>query len=116
MEKSKKVYSFRPFTLHGCTFLEAQEWPWTVAQIVPTTPDNRARVLAALKDIHGTVAEHDSDKSFFVVQACSGDQDGKHPERHLYIDQANYKDFLAAMRDTLAQAAVWYETNIIDNL
>ncbi len=112
MITSKVIHTFELSHMEGYIMLTAQEYPWTVCQVVPCTPENHDRILEALRE-RGSVAQHDTDKSFFVIQAASGDYDGKHPERYIEVNQDNYKDFLAAMRDTLAQAAVWYKTNII---
>lgn len=114
MRASKTAYTFRLLPYSGATLLEAQEWPWTVAQIVPVTPADRAEVLAALRKTHGVIVEHDRVKSFYVVHSCSGDQGGRYPERHVTITQNNYHDFYNAMCDVLVQASVWYVANVIE--
>ena len=40
MITSKHIYTYEMEEREGHTFLTAQEWPWCVLQIVPTTPDN----------------------------------------------------------------------------
>ena len=49
------------------------------------------------------------------IHLGSGDIDGTHPERHVNVNQKNYKQLIHDLRDTMVQAAVWYEANIIHN-
>ena len=115
METSNKIRSFLISKQEGATLLTAQEYPWSVLQVIPTTPADFDRTVAALKK-RGMVAHHDTDRTFCIIHLTSGDHDGKHPERHFAITQNNYKQIIEELKDTMAQAAVWYETNIIESL
>ena len=61
-------------------------------------------------------AHHDTDRTFCIIHLSSGDHDGQHPEQHITITQDNYMQFINDLKDTMAQAAVWYKTNVIDTL
>lgn len=113
MRTSNKVHSFLLSQQEGQTILTAKDYPWSVLQVIPTTPDNFEQVVAKLKK-RGFVATHDSDRTFCIIHLASGDHDGKHPEKHIYITQNNYNQFLEDLKDVMAQAAVWYKTNIIE--
>ena len=112
MKASKTIHSFLLSQQEGQTLLTAQEYPWSVLQVIPTTPADFDRTVAALKE-RGMVAYHDTDRTFCIIHLASGDHDGKHPERHIAITQDNYKQIIEDLKDTMAQAAVWYMTNII---
>lgn len=113
MKTSKTIHSFRLSEQEGHTLLTAQEYPWSVLQVVPTTPADFDRTVAALKE-RGMVAHHDTDRTFCIIHLTSGDHDGKHPERHIAVNQGSYKQIIEELKDTMAQAAVWYEMNIIN--
>ena len=113
MKASKTIYSFLLSQQEGQTLLTAQEYPWSVLQVRPTTPADFDRTVAALKE-RGMVAYHDTDRTFCIIHLASGDHDGKHPERHIAITQDNYKQIIEDLKDTMAQAAVWFMTNIIE--
>lgn len=115
MKTSRTIHSFLLSEQKGYTLLTAQEYPWSVLQVIPTTPADFDRTVAALKQ-RGMVAHHDTDRTFCIIHLTSGDHDGQHPERHITITQNNYMQFIEALKDTMAQAAVWYETNIIEPL
>ena len=115
MKTSSTIHSFLLSEQEGQTLLTAQERPWSVLQVIPTTPADFDRILAVLK-VRGLVAHHDTDRTFCIIHRASGDHDGKHPERHIAITQDNYKQIIEELKDTMAQAAVWYKTNIIDQL
>ena len=115
MKTSKTIHSFLLSQQEGLTLLTAQERPWSVLQVIPTTPADFDRMLAVLK-VRGLVAHHDTDRTFCIIHLASGDHDGKHPERHIAITQDNHKQIIEELKDTMAQAAVWYKTNIIDQL
>lgn len=115
MKESKTIHSFLPSQQEGQTLLTAQEYPWSVLQVIPTTPADFDRTVAALKE-RGMVAHHDTDRTFCIIHLASGDHDGKHPGRHIAITQKNHKQIIEDLKDTMAQAAVWYETNIIEPL
>ena len=106
---SKTIHSFLLSEQEGHTLLTAQEYPWSVLQIIPTTPADFDRTVAALKE-RGMVAHHDTDRTFCIIHLASGDHDGKHPERHITITQNNHKQIIEDLKDTMAQAAVWYKT------
>lgn len=115
MKTSKTLRSFQISLQKGQALLTAQEYPWSVLQVIPTTPADFDRTVAALKE-RGMVAHHDTDRTFCIIHLASGDHDGQHPERHITITQNNHMQIIEELKDTMAQAAVWYETNIIDPL
>lgn len=114
MKTSSTIHSFLLSEQEGHTLLTAQEYPWSVLQVIPTTPADFTRTVAALKE-RGMVAHHDTDRTFCIIHLASGDHDGQHPERHIAITQDNYKQIIEDLKDTMTQAAVWYETNIIEH-
>ena len=113
MEVSKTIHSFLLSEQEGQTLLTVQEYPWSVLQVIPTTPANFDRTVAALKE-RGMVACHDTDRTFCIIHLASGDHDGQHPERHIAVTQDNHKQIVEDLMDTMAQAVAWYKTNIID--
>ena len=115
MKASRTIHSFLLSQQEGQTLLTAQERPWSVLQVIPTTPAYFDRTVAALKQ-RGMVAHHDTDRTFCIIHLASGDHDGQHQERHIAVTQDNHKWIIEEMEDTMAQAAVWYKTNIIDQL
>ena len=115
MKASKTIHSFLLTKQNGQTLLTAQEYPWSVLQVIPTTPADFDRTVAALKE-RGMVAYHDTDRTFCIIHLASGDHDGQQLERHIAITQNNYKQIIEELKDTMAQAAVWYKTNIIDTV
>lgn len=114
MKASKTIHSFLLSQQEGQTLLTAQEYPWSVLQVIPTTPADFDRTVAALKE-RGMVAHHNTDRTFCIIHLASGDHDGQHPEWHITITQDNYKQIIEDLKDTMTQAAVWYETNIIEH-
>lgn len=115
MRKSNKIHSFLLSEQEGNILLTTKERPWSVLQVVPTTPDNFEQVVAKLKE-RGMVAVHDTDRTFCIIHLASGDHDGKHPEHFVHITQSNYEQFIEELQDAMAQAAVWYKTNIIEHI
>ncbi len=115
MQTAKTLHAFRVSEREGQVLLTAQEYPWSVLQVIPTTPADFARTVEICKR-QGYVAHHETDRTFCIIHLASGDTDGQHPERRLTITQENYKEYLQELRDTMGQAAVWYKTNIIDVL
>lgn len=113
MKTSKTIHSFLLGQQEGKTLLMAQEYPWSVLQVIPTTPTDFDCTVAALKQ-RGMVAHHDTDRTFCIIHLASGDHDGQHPERHIAVTQDNHRSIIEELEDTMAQAAVWYKTNIID--
>ena len=113
MKAAKTSHSFLLSEQEGQTLLTAQEYPWSVLQVIATTPADFDRTVAALKE-RGMVAHHDTDRTFCIIHLASGDHDGQHPERHITITQDNHMQIVEELKDTMAQAAVWYKTNIID--
>ena len=113
MKASRTIHSFLLSEQEGQTLLTAQEYPWSVLQVIPTTPADFCRTVAALKE-RGMVASHDTDRTFCIIHLASGDYDGQHPERHIAVTQDNYKQIVEELKDTMAQAVVWYKTNIIE--
>lgn len=114
MKKSKKVYAFRLCTTDGGqVLLTAQAWPWSVLQVVPVYPAHFAAAVEKLRR-HGFVAHHDKDRTFVIIHLASGDYDGLHPEHHIPItSHHDARQYLDALKDVMAQAAVWYYTNVI---
>ena len=115
MKASRTIHSFLLSQQEGQTLLTAQERPWSVLQVIPTTPTDFDRIVAVLKQ-RGMVSHHDTDRTFCIIHLASGDHDGQHPERHIVITQDNHRQIIEELKDTMAQAAVWYKTNIIDQL
>lgn len=115
MKTSKTIHFFLLSEQEGQTLITAQEYPWSVLQVIPTTPEDFARTVAVLKE-RGMVAHHDTDRTFCIIHLASGDHDGKHPERHITITQNNHMQIIEDLKDTMAKAAVWYKTNIIEPL
>lgn len=115
MIASRTIHSFLFSQQEGQTLLTAQEYPWSVLQVIPTTPSDFDRTVAVLKE-RGMVAHHDTDRTFCIIHLASGDHDGQHPERHIAITQDNHMQIVEDLKDTMAQAAVWYKTNIIEHL
>lgn len=115
MKAAKTIHSFLLSEQEGQTLLTAQEYPWSVLQVIPTTPADFDRTVAALKE-RGMVAHHDTDRTFCIIHLASGDYDGKHSKRHIAITQDNHKQIIEELKDTMAQAAAWYKTNIIDTV
>ena len=100
----------------GHTLLTSQQWPWCVLQVVPTTPENFKATVAQCEAREGFVATHGTDRTFCIIHLTSGDHDGQHPERHITITQDNHMQIINDLKDTMAQAAVWYKTNVVDSL
>ena len=115
MKTSSTIHSFLLSEQEGQTLLTAQEYPWSVLQVIPTKPEDFDRIVAVLKK-RGMVAHHDTDRTFCIIHLTSGDHDGQHPERHIAITQNNYMQFIEELEDVMAQAAVWYESNVIQRL
>ena len=115
MKASRTIHSFLLSQQEEQTILTAQERPWSVLQVIPTTPADFDRIVAALKG-RGMVANHDTDRTFCIIHLASGDHDGQHPERHISVTQDNHKQIIEELKDTMVQAAVWYKTNIIEPL
>lgn len=115
MKTSKTIHSFLLSEQEGQTLLTAQEYPWSVLQVIPTTPADFARTVTVLKK-RGMVAHHDTDRTFCIIHLTSGDHDGQHPERHFTITQNNHMQIIEELKNVMAQAAVWYESNVIQRL
>lgn len=112
MRTSNKVHSFQLSQQKGQTILTAKNYPWSVLQVIPATPDKFTQTVEKLKE-RGFVATHDTDRTFCIIHLASGDHDGQHPERHINITQTNYEQFLEDLKDVMVQAAVWYKTNVL---
>lgn len=114
MTTSKTIYTYEIEEREGHTLLTAQEWPWCVLQVVQTTAENLKAAVAQCEACEGFVATHGTDRSFCIVQIASGDQRGRYPERHLEIcGQETARKYIDAVKDQMAQAVVWYYTNVI---
>ncbi|KXB77732.1 hypothetical protein HMPREF3034_02656 [Prevotella sp. DNF00663] len=112
MKTSNKLHSFLLSQQEGQTLLTAKDYPWSVLQVIPTTPDKFNQVVEKLKE-RGMVATHDTDRTFCIIHLASGDHDGQHPERHINVTQSNYEQIIEDLKDVMAQAAVWYKTNVL---
>lgn len=115
MKTSSTIHSFLLSEQEGQTLLTAQEYPWSVLQVIPTTPADFDRIVTVLKK-RGMVAHHDTDRTFCIIHLTSGDHDGQHPERHITITQNTYMLFIEELKNVMAQAAAWYESNVIQRL
>ena len=109
MKTSKTIHSFLLSEQEGNILLTAKEYPWSVLQVIPTTPEDFYRTVAALKE-RGMVAHHDTDRTFCIIHLASGDHDGQHPERHIVVTQDNHMQIVEDLKNTMTQAAVWYKT------
>lgn len=50
MIASRTIHSFLLSQQEGQTLLTAQEYPWSVLQVIPTTPADFNRTVAALEE------------------------------------------------------------------
>ena len=66
MKASETIHSFLLSEQEEQTLLTVQERPWSVLQVIPTTPADFDRPLAALKQ-RGMVAHHDTDSTFCII-------------------------------------------------
>lgn len=108
---SKTVYQFEPRVVREKLLLFTRSWPWSVLQIVPTTPDSYEEVVARCRK-RGMVGLHDTDRTFCVIRTAGGDLGGKRPECKVDVfTQPDADRLLAAIADELAQAAVWFHAN-----
>lgn len=116
MKKSSVIYNFAISQQQGKILLTAQEYPWSVLQVVTFEPQFFDKVVEFCKR-RGMVATHDKDRSFCIIHLGSGDQGGKYPDRHVPMNtpEDTYR-YLEALQDAMAQAAVWYYSNIITTL
>lgn len=64
MITSKHIYTYEMEEREGHTLLTAQQWPWCVLQVVPTTPENFKAAVAQCEAREGFVATHGTDRSF----------------------------------------------------
>nr|DAG66506.1 MAG TPA: hypothetical protein [Caudoviricetes sp.] len=113
MKKSSVIYNFVISQLQGKILLTAKEYPWSVLQVVTFEPQYFDKVVALCKR-RGMVATNDKDRSFCIIHLGSGDLNGKYPDRHVPMNTPEDTDrYLKALKDAMAQAAVWYYSNII---
>lgn len=55
----------------------------------------------------------EADRTFCIIHLGSGDTDGRHPERRITVhNKAEAEEFGEALKDCMAQGAVWFHTNI----
>ena len=64
MITSKHIYTYEMEEREGHTLLTAQQWPWCVLQVVPTTPENFKAAVAQCEAREGFVATHGTDAHF----------------------------------------------------
>lgn len=50
METSRTIHSFKVSVQNGQTLLTAQEYPWSVLQVVPTTAEDFDKTVEKLKE------------------------------------------------------------------
>lgn len=113
MKKSSVIYNFAISQQQGKILLTAQEYPWSVLQVSLSSHNISTRWWRFCKR-RGMVATHDKDRSFCIIHLGSGDQGGKYPDKHINTDTpAAIDKYLEALKDAMAQAVVWYYTNII---
>nr|DAL09246.1 MAG TPA_asm: hypothetical protein [Caudoviricetes sp.] len=116
MKKSSVIYNFAISQQQGKILLTAQEYPWSVLQVITFEPQYFDKVVSLCKR-RGMVATHDKDRSFCIIHLGSGDQGGKYPDKHINTDTpAAIDKYLEALKDAMAQAVVWYYTNIIERV
>lgn len=116
MKKSKAIYNFAISHQQGKILLTAQEYPWSVLQVITFEPQYFDKVVAIFKR-RGMVVTHDKDRSFCIIHLCSGDQNGTYSDKHINTDTpAAIDKYLEALKDAMAQAVVWYYTNIIERV
>ena len=117
MTTSQTIHTFTLTQKEGTILLTTGEYPWSTLQVIPTTPQDFDRTRQTLQEKHGGyIAHHDTDRTFLIIHLSSGDTDGQHPDRHIPITQANHEQILTDLRDTMAQAAVWYHTNVVTHI
>lgn len=113
MKKSSVIHNFTISQQQGKILLTAQEYPWSVLQVITFDPQSFDKVVEFCKR-RGMVATHDKDRSFCIIHLGSGDHGGKYPDRHVPMNTPEDTDrYLKALKDAMAQAAVWYYSNII---
>ena len=111
MTTSETIYQFEPRVVREKLLLFTRSWPWSVLQIVPTTPDSYEEVVARCRK-RGMVGLHGTDRTFCVIRTAGGDLGGKRPECNVEVfTQPDADRLLAAIADELAQAAVWFHAN-----
>lgn len=111
MIESKTIYTFIPKRHDDTLLLMSQSWPWSVLQVVPTTPETFDEIVEkCLK--RGMVGRHDTDRTFCIIRTAGGNLDGTRPECTVVVNtQQEAREYLDAIRDEMAQAAVWYHAN-----
>lgn len=112
MKTSNKIHFFLLSKQEGNILLTTKDYPWSVLQVIPTTPEDFDRTVAKLKE-RGMVATHDTDRTFCIIHLASGNHDGQHPERHIAVTQDNHEQIIEELKDVMTQAAVWYKTNVL---
>ena len=99
MKASKTIHSFLLSEQEGQTLLTAQEYPWSVLQVVVFDPKYFDWWVEVCKH-HGMVATHEKDRSFCIIHLCSGDQNGKYPDRHVPMNTPKDTDrYLKALKE-----------------
>lgn len=69
-------------------------------------------LITGCKDFE--ISRRFADRSFCIIHLCSGDQGGKYTDKHINTDTpAAIDKYLEALKDAMAQAVVWYYSNII---
>ena len=97
MKKSSVIYNFTISQQQGKILLTAQEYPWSVLQVVTFDPKYFEWGVEVCKS-HGMVATHDKDRSFCIIHLCGGDQNGKYPPLNLREFSINERALLAPSR------------------
>ena len=85
MKKSSVIYNFAISQQQGKILLTAQEYPWSVLQVITFEPQYFDKVVALCKR-RGMVATHDKDRSFCIIHLCSGNLYHRcHGWQHLFV-------------------------------
>lgn len=105
--ESDKLRAFTLKEIDGRTCLVEKQFPWALIQVVATNPSNYDKAVEAAGKKY-FVGQHEVRRDFLLIVVGMGDWDGKHPEHH--IDDA--AKCIDEVKDALAQAVVWYATNI----
>lgn len=106
MHTSKNIYSFEIEQCEGHTIITAQQWPWSVLQVVSATPETFDAVVKQCEEREDFVSMHGTERTFCIVQISSGDQAGRYTDRHIDIyGQETAHKYLDTVKDPMAQAA-----------
>ena len=83
--------------------LTAQEFPWSVLQVVPTPVEKHDAIIENLKATHW-IGKVNSRKDFIILHSGSGGEG----EKHINITQENHEEISFLIQDCMRQAAAWW--------